>query len=77
MIDLHQLPTLEDRLSYLYPEHGWGVWAAKYDVTKAGGGFAKGGYISPRVFAAMNAQWSTKVGEDLNPQVKAAAESRK
>jgi CRISPR-associated protein Cas1 len=23
MIDLHQLPTLEDRLSYLYLEHGW------------------------------------------------------
>jgi len=30
-------PAAAERYVVLYPEHGWGVWGAKYDVTKAGG----------------------------------------
>ena len=26
-----------ERYVVLYPEHGWGIWAAKHDVAKAGG----------------------------------------
>ena len=30
-------PAAAERYVVLYPEHGWGVWAARYDVAKAGG----------------------------------------
>jgi len=30
-------PAAAERYVVLYPEHGWGVWAAQYDITKAGG----------------------------------------
>ena len=30
-------PAAAERYVVLYPEHGWGVWGAKHDVTKAGG----------------------------------------